>query len=173
MRVPEWVWLVVVLGIIVVGLEAIRGCQGPTTIVRDRVVRVPVTPPAVTGSVVDRPVYIRTAVTTADTAEIYRLRDTIRTLTLRLSSMGASYGWSIDTVTPQRDTVRIECRTPATILWDVRPATRMVDVLVRDTVEIPSVRSRWGLGLTLGGTLSTAGTFAPGLGLGITYQIIP
>lgn len=173
MKIPEWVWLIVVIGLVVVGLESVRGCQGPATVVRDRIVPVPVTPPPVTGTVVDRPVYIRTPHATADTAEIHRLRDTIRTLTLRLAAMGASYAWAVDTVTPQRDTVRIECRTPSTIVWDVRPATRTHDVLLRDTVEIPSVRSRWGLGLSAGGVMTTSGQFAPGIGLGITYQIIP
>jgi hypothetical protein len=175
MKIPEWVWLIVALGVAIGIIESVRGCAGPTTIVRDRIVRVPMTPPPVIGTASDRPVVVRMLPgrVMTDTAEIARLRDTIKDMHDRLRTYGASLAWGVDTVTAAGDTVTIECRTPDAVTWNIRPATRLHDVIVRDTIPLVTSRSRWGLGITLGAVATTDGIMRPGVGVGVCYQLLP
>lgn len=175
LRVPEWVWLIVVVGLIVATLEGIRGCA-PSVVIRERIIRVPVQLPPLTGTT-QAPVvvrYVRLAGRMAvDTLAVARLRDSIDLLTERLERHGARLTWGIDTVTAERDTVRITCTAPGGLTWDVRHGARIVEHVVRDTIAVARERSRIGLGIGAGATMGADAVLRPGVFVGITYTLLP
>lgn len=81
------------------------------------------------------------------------LRDSLRRMRVRLT-------WAVDTVTAERDTVRIECeQTTRSITWDVRP----------HTITLPS--ERFALVAGLGAMVTTDGRILPGAGIMLGFTL--
>lgn len=119
--------------------------------------------------------YVFTAADTSGTGSLVRQRDSLRLL---LKERGARLVWGLDTITPSRDTVRIDCDE---ILRQVRARFRFAarDTVLRfvDTTAylVRQEPSRWGLsvGAGYGATLgASAVALSPGIWAGVTYTFI-
>lgn len=117
--------------------------------------------------------YVFQAADTVGTSELVRQRDSLRLL---LKAKGARLSWGIDTVTPSRDTITIDC-DEITRQIKARLAFAARDTTVRywDTTAIAQAPSRWGLSAGLGAVAMPASngiTTSAGIFLGLTYTFI-
>lgn len=157
-------------------MGVVERCTRPQFITRERVdtLRVPVPVLQLTTGPQPRRLIVRDHAMpeTVDSSVIRRLlheRDSLQDV---IRSLNAKVVFTLDSITDRGDTIHVECNeTDRTIALRAAMAPLQQLHVVRDTIPPPIAPSRpWGLSVGAGMVITSTGTAAPGIFVGLTYS---